>query len=127
MALKKGKEKKPVTMFYYCMFQEPCSAKDIARMSGLAEDRIEVWTESDICELTLDVDALVFENASEDFTAEEDRTFLRQKGIRSVYAVTFADVDEAKAMAILKKTALVKKGIVCSDTEDFTPIVIGSF
>lgn len=127
MAAKKGKEKKPVTMFYYCMLRKPCLAKDIADLSGLSEDKKEVWTDANICELILENSSLVLEDAAEDFVVEDDLEFLKEKGIVNIYAVTFEDTQKDASMKILKMLAENYDGVLCSDTEDFSPVILGAF
>ncbi len=128
-ALKKpvAKKTEPKMMFYYYMLKEDVKASDLAVCAELPEEKTEVWTEMNLTELILANDSLVLEDAGEDFDSPDDLEFLKEKGIVCIYAVSYSELDEADAISILKKMVQKKGGAICSDTEDFQPLLCGEF
>lgn len=88
----------------------------------IPEDKKEIWTELDMMEVMLTNDSLVFENMMDTFDAPTDQAFLKEKGIKTVYAFNYNDKDQNAVAGVMKQLYDAFGGFIASDTEDFAPM-----
>lgn len=124
--LKKEKENnnnKPITEWFY-MSKDTVSAKMISEvLKAKGFDRIELWDEMNILQIELpDRKAVDFEPLGYDFKDPSDAAFVKNRGIKTVFAVTI----EAGAFDLFKPLLefILKEweGFLCADSNDFKPI-----
>ena len=125
--LKAAKPGKPTDrgelLQYYYFTDQPVSAKELSLcIRSVAADHLEVWRELNILEVVLGHDSLVFQDAREVFEDPEDLKFLEEHHITSLYTTDYNSLDEAAAFQVYKEILTAFGGMLCSDTDDFTPM-----
>lgn len=117
------KKKELVELFF--MATEQVSVK---QLSGLITDQsitVELWDELNIMELELSNQNQVdFEMITTGFSEPEDTIFLEKHNIKTIYAVTLEQSDLAIMKPYFAKLVENFGGLVCSDTQDFKPIIV---
>lgn len=119
----KGKAKKPVyKSFLYLMPELTTAAEMSQQLDFISPDAIEIWSEINVLELTVDSRTITFECITEDLY-EEDLALLGKISIKQVYNCEYAVEDKAMIQKVM--TSLIAKfgGKIGSDTEDFKPFL----
>lgn len=107
--------KKMVTEYYLIPQEEDVRA--LAELLPDYQEKTEIWMEMDLMEITLANDALVFEEAGEDFDAPEDQSYLEEHGIRKIYAFTYDEQDKEEVKKIMDKLQEQLQGRICREDE----------
>ena len=90
------------------------------------KEEIHIWPELDIMEFVLSDETTVdVETMTDYINDEEDKKFLEEQQIISVYAVTLLESTMESFLPYVK--ALIKEfgGFLCTDSDDFTPYLCG--
>lgn len=122
---KKAEQKKNVKeykSFLYLMPKE-VSAIDMAKeLAFIPKDKIEVWDEEGVIEITMEETAITFENIMESLDKADEKVLngLKQK---VVFACDY-EKNDAKTVKEIMKIWLEKfEGKIGADTEDFSPFM----
>lgn len=118
-AKKPAEQVKPVKKMlteYYLIPQET-SISQMAELLPDYQEKIELWLEMDLMELTLTHDTMVFEEAAEDFANSEDQVYFAEHKIKKVYAITYDALDAEEVRQILSTLQAVLQGRVCEEDE----------
>ncbi len=108
---------------WFIMSRNPITASDLKELFDAAED-IEIWPELGVLEIVLGEKSSVdIEMLEVDLGDEYSNAYLKENQIKALFAVTFKEEDYDSAEPYLKTIAAGIDGIVCADTEDFTPVV----
>ncbi|MBO5166653.1 MAG: hypothetical protein IJ405_00935 [Lachnospiraceae bacterium] len=100
------------------------TAKELAdQLDFLAKETVEVWTEVNLLELTLQSGTLTFEDMMEDLGGAEDATLLEKLNVKQVYACDYEASDAENVQKIMKCLIDAVGGFMASDTEDFEPFI----
>lgn len=118
--------KRYVELFY--MTPREVSAKDIAEifrdMKGIT---VQLWEEMNVLELDLPGEgSMDFEPIEPSFSNPSDKAFIRDRNIRTIFAITLCEADLQSAVMYFKAIVEKHSGFVCSDTEDFQPVYAGT-
>lgn len=106
------------------MIPEKVTAKELAdKLDFMAKETVEVWTEVNLLELTLDNATLTFEDMMEDLNGAEDAAMLEKLKVKQVYACDYEASDAENVQKIMKCLIEAVGGFMASDTEDFEPFV----
>lgn len=106
------------------MLPENITAKELAdKLDFMAKETVEVWTEVNLLELTLQSGTLTFEDMMEDLGGAEDATLLEKLNVKQVYACDYEAADAENVQKIMKCLIEAVGGFMASDTEDFEPFV----
>ncbi len=107
------------------MAQEAVSIKDLEKTLFDKLEEIHVWPEIGIMELNMPSGIIAdVETLTEYMEEEEDLKFMKEKQIQSVYALTVAEEGLNELMDYVKIWIKEYGGLLCSDSDDFTPIYI---
>lgn len=120
-----GKEKKPAIpgeWLYMCT--KELNVQDIKMSFGADSSYdIEVWEEAGVLEIgwaeknSFDMEAAEI-HPKDEITA----AFASEKGVKTVFLVTFKPEDYEEAKRIMKTICDACGGFFCGDTENFTPV-----
>lgn len=126
MAKKEIKEKREIFECYY-MAQEELNVGDIANvllesMPG-SEKKVQLWTEAGVLEYEVSEAATITLEEQPEFRDEEDLKFISKKGIKKVFFVSTDGAGKGEVRKLFAPVIEKHKGIVCSDTPDFLPII----
>lgn len=119
MTKKAVPQEKPVKKMiteYYLLPQE-ISVSGLAELLPDYQEKTELWLEMDLMEMTLKNDALVFEEAGEDFDNPEDQAYLEDNGIQKVYAMTYDELDTEEVKKITETLQGSLGGRICREDE----------
>lgn len=110
------------------MSSNELNAKDI---SLLLQDspgmRIELWEEMNILELELsNQNSVDFEPLSISFKSPSDAAFVRNRNIKTIFAINLCETDLAIVVSIIEKIISKYSGFLCADSQDFMPVYAGS-
>lgn len=110
------------------MTSQEISAKEIADL--LQENvglTIELWAEMDVLEFILpNQNSVDFEAIDPDFKTPSDASFVKNRGIKSVYSINLCEDDLSVVTPYFEQLVEKFSGFVCADSEDFTPVYAGS-
>lgn len=122
MVVEAQKRKKNILEFYYMTPEETDARGLMGLVKSLDEEKVDIWPELNLMEVVLDSDSLIFQDGRECFVDPLDLEFIESHGIRTIYAVSYEEGDEAKARQVIKEIMAAAGGFLCSDTEDFEPV-----
>lgn len=106
------------------MLPKSITAKELAgKLDFMEKEAVEVWTEVNLLELTLDNGTLTFEDMMEDLSGAEDMALLEKLKVKQVYACDYEASDAENVQKIMKCLIETVGGFLASDTEDFEPFV----
>lgn len=106
------------------MIPEKVTAKELAdKLDFMTKETVEVWTEVNLLELTLQSGTLTFEDMMEDLSGAEDVALLEKLEVKQVYACDYEASDAETVQKIMKCLIEAVGGFMASDTEDFEPFV----
>ena len=101
----------------YFLISQEILVSELAALLPDYQEKIEIWTELDLMEVTLTNDALVFEEAAEDFESQEDRAYFSEHNIQKVYAMTYDVLDAEEVKQILTTLQYTVVGRICKEDE----------
>lgn len=109
---------------WYYMNKTSMTVEDLARGFDADLYDIEVWVEAGVLEvgvaekLSIDI-----EQCELDLGDEYSNEFIADNGINSVFYISFKSSEEEKCMPILKEMLTRLDGMLCADSDDFSPII----
>lgn len=107
---------------YYLLLQKKTDVKEIQPViQAVDEEKVDIWPALNLMEVVLENDSLILQDGSEVFIDPLDIAFLNEKGIQTVYVISFDEADRKAAFAVLKEILTVMGGMIGSDTDDFEP------
>lgn len=125
MSKKPSINKKSRVLELLYMAREEVSVKDLERVSDNQLKEIHVWPEVGIMELTLPSGPVVdVETLTEFMNQEEDLKFMQDRQLKSVYAITVEEEALKELMGYVKNWIQEYGGLLCSDSDDFTPFYL---
>jgi hypothetical protein len=103
-------------------------AKDISELLQDVEGvTIELWNEMNVLEIGLANDNSVdMEPLDIDFKDPSDISFIRNREIKTIFALTLSDDDLDAVEALFEKVVDKYSGFLCADTSDFYPVYVGT-
>ncbi len=127
---KKGLPKQFTKQYIDLLYMTPgkITVKDIANLYGGTYGlTLELWEEMDVLELTLpNQNSVDFEPVDIDFKDPSDAAFVKNRGIQTIYAINLNKEDIPEATPYFEQLVEKYSGFVCEDSEDFTPVYVGS-
>lgn len=125
-SIKKAKPMQQERSFCSVLYMLPDggTAKQMAEaLDFLPKEAVEIWTEVNLLEITLENGTLTFEDMMEQMESPEDKQLLAKLQVGQVYACDYEASDKAEVCKIME--TLIEKfgGFLASDTEDFTPFI----
>lgn len=127
---KKSSPQKPIPKYIDLFYMTPSAprAKDIALLVGEHKDlKIELWEEMNVLEVILPTGSSVdFEPMEASFEDPSDSAFIKNRGIKTIFAITLSEGDIPHVMPVFEKLVERYLGFVCADSADFTPVYAGS-
>jgi hypothetical protein len=129
-----GKSKKPVQKavknYIELLYMTPqeIRAKDIAQiLQGTPGFTAQLWEEMNILELELpNQDSVDFEPVETAFKDPSDAAFIKNRNIETIFAINLCEADLNTVIAIFENIVGQFSGFLCADSEDFTPVYVGS-
>lgn len=123
MAKKIGKKVSNLELLF--MAKEEVTVKDLEKCLLDKLEEIHVWPEIGIMELTLsDEKTADVETLTEYMDDEEDLKFMEEQQIKSVYAITVGEDALEELKDCVKCWIEEYGGLLCSDSDDFTPFYL---
>lgn len=122
----KNKQQKPVREFQSCLYMLPVSAdvkQLVQALPFVPKEAIEIWTEVNILEVTLENGTLTLEDMMQDISGTEDTELLAELKVQQVYACDYETADKKAVQRILQSLIEQFGGFLGSDTEDFQPFI----
>lgn len=122
MAKKTHKKSSGPAGWYY-MSDKELTVSDLAEIYDSKSLDIEVWKEAGVLEIgveekiSIDVEACDLD-LGDDFS----NAFLEKHKIKSLFYVTFKQEEAELCLPYVKMLPKLLDGLLCGDTEDFTPI-----
>ena len=118
--------KKNIDLFY--MSPSEVTAKDIASLleneNGLT---VELWEAMNVVELVLsNQNSIEFEPLEASFKDPSDASFLKNRTIKTIFAVTICEDDVQVATTFFEKIIDKFSGFFCADSDDFSPVYVGT-
>jgi len=118
--------KKYIDLFY--MSSSEVTAKDIASLleneNGLT---VELWEAMNVVELDLsNQNTIEFEPLEASFKDPSDASFLKNRTIKTIFAVTICEDDIQIATTYFEKIIDKFSGFFCADSDDFYPVYVGT-
>lgn len=110
------------------MTPQEVNAKDIAGIiQGTPEITAQLWEEMNILELELsNQNSVDFEPVAADFKDPSDAAFIKNRSIKTIFAINLCETDLNTVITIFEKIVGQFSGFLCADTQDFTPVYAGS-
>lgn len=121
---------KPVKHFLDLLYMTPTEvkAKDIADL--FAENvkiNVELWDDMNVIELLLSNESSVdLEPLDINFKDPSDTAFVRNRSIRTIFAVNCAEEDLEIVKQCFETIIDQFAGFLCADTPDFKPVYVGN-
>lgn len=117
------KPAKPKEGSFLYLLPEEISAKQLHDgLDFLEAKQLEVWTELNLLEVTVDEGTITFEDMRDNL-GEEDTGILAGMGMKKVYAVDYYLSDNGILRKVMETLISKFGGKIGSDTEDFQPFV----
>ena len=131
MAKKSSDSKQKITKKYIDLFYmtpSELSAKEIAVL--IQENNgvhTQVWEEMNVLEVELPGESSIdFEPVEPDFKDPSDAAFIKNRNIKTIFAITICEDDISAAVPYFKQIVERYSGFVCSDSVDFNPVYAGT-
>ncbi|MBP1755776.1 MAG: hypothetical protein H6Q59_2174 [Firmicutes bacterium] len=118
--------KKYIDLLY--MTPQELTAKDISELFLTHHElTLELWAEVNVVEIELaNHNSIDFEAIDIDFKSPSDAAFVKNRGIKTAYAINLCEDDLTVATPYFEELVTKYSGFVCADSEDFTPVYAGS-
>ena len=109
---------------WFIMSRQPILVSDLKGLFDPQAD-IEIWPELGVLEIVMgEKSSMDIEMIETDLGDEYSNAYLQEHQIQALFTATFRPEDYDSAEPYLKTIAAGIDGIVCADTEDFTPVVL---
>lgn len=89
----------------------------------LAKEAVEIWTEVNLLEITMENGTLTLEDMMEQMESPEDKQLLEKLKVKQVYACDYEAADKMAVRKIMETLLEKYGGLLASDTEDFEPFI----
>ncbi len=120
---KENNKEKIITDWFY-MTPGEVTAKmiyELIKLKGFAE--AELWEEMNVLQLELpDKKTVDFDPANIQFKTPSDAAFVRNRNIKTIFAVTVEEGAFEPFQPVLKIMLAEWEGFLCADSDDFKPI-----
>ncbi len=115
-----------IDLFY--MTSSEVRAKDLAEvMQNTPGITVELWDEMNVLELELsNQNSVDFEPVAPSFSDPSDAAFIKNRNIKTIFAVNLCEDDINTLIPIFEKLIDQYLGFLCADSADFKPIYAGS-
>lgn len=127
---KKFNDSNQATNYLDLLYMTPSvvNAKDIADfIKETNEITVDLWEEMNVLEIELrNHNTIDFEPVDMNFKDPSDAAFVKNRGIKTVFAVSLEEEDFAAVKACFEKIINKFSGFLCSDSADFNPVYAGS-
>ncbi|MDO5521255.1 MAG: hypothetical protein Q4G58_12250 [bacterium] len=127
LSLLKTPQPKNLELLYMGTQEVTVNELDQVLTEGLSEaekDNFQFWPQIGIMEITLPSEKVVDVESMNGFMEnEEDVAFMNQHGIKTVYAITVEESAIGEFEPLARKWMDAFGGFVCSDSDDFMPMV----
>ena len=117
----KEKPVRRILEYYYFPEGETDARRIMNSVGEEFADAADIWPDLNLTAVDLDTDSLVFQEARECFVDPLDLQWLEDRGIVSMYSVSFEQSDLEKVRQILSAVLSSCGGRICSDSDDFEP------
>lgn len=124
--MKKAKPMQQERIFCSALYMMPAAAtaKQLAEaLDFLPREAVEIWTEVNLLEITLDNGTLTFEDMMEQLESKEDVQLLKKLQVSQVYACDYEASDREAVCKIMETLIEKYGGFLASNTEDFEPFI----
>lgn len=120
-----GKEEKQheYSSFLYMLPSKETVGELAKAVDFVSPDVIEIWTELNLMELTLENGTLTFEDMMPQMTEKEDEALLQELKVNQVYACDYEAGDKQVVQRIVSCLQDKFGGFCASDSEDFRPFL----
>lgn len=108
--------------FLYLMPEDTSAAAICEKLDFLPEDALEVWTELNIVEITVENRTITLESLIEELY-DEDLELLEKLSMKQLYTCEYAEEDRELMVKIMQTLTENFDGKFGSDTEDFEPFL----
>lgn len=109
---------------WYYMNQLEMSVEDLAKGFDSTEFDVEVWPEAGVIEVGVEEKLSIdIEQCELDMGDEYSNEFIANNGINSVFYISYKSSEKDKCMPILQDILHKLDGMLCADSEDFSPII----
>lgn len=129
-----GKTKKPeknvsIEQYFYYMAEGDISVGDlyqvVIRSNELAA-KTEVWLEAEVIEIGTGEKAGIYLEKADMFDEEDDLRFVTEHHVKTIYSLCAQNSDIDIVRKVFAEVVDTIGGFVCSDTDDFMPVIVGS-
>lgn len=113
-----------ITDWFY-MSPHQINAKMISDLlNGIGSMEVELWEEMNILQIILkDNKCIDFEPIPQPFKDSADAAFVKENNINTVFAITIDEDTFVLLKSIIKAVIEKWDGFLCSDSQDFKPIL----
>lgn len=119
---KQGLNKIPEGWYFMC--PKKVVVSDLAAALDKSDYDIEVWNEAGVLVVQLDEKHPVdIEECELDMRDEYSNQYIKSNGINSLFYVSFKPESYDSAVLVVKKIMSKLGGMLCGDTDDFSPII----
>ena len=108
--------------FFYMLPGQETVGEFVKVLEFISPDSVEIWTELNLLELTLENGTLTFEDMMS-VMEKEDQALLQELKVNQVYACDYEASDRKMVQKIIKCLTDSFGGFYASDTEDFKPFL----
>jgi hypothetical protein len=126
----KPNSSKPVKHYLDLLYMTPkeVTAKELAGLlKGTEKATIELWDEMNVLELELpNQNTVDFEPVEINFKDPSDSAFVKNRNIRTIFAVNLAEEDLEFVKTLFEQIISSFAGFLCTDSADFHPVLVGS-
>lgn len=85
---------------------------------------IEIWADAGVIEIELGEKSSIDVETLQMFRSETDRAFLEKNDIKSIFSLKTDSEHMEMLKRIFSKVINQMGGFICSDSDDFTPIIL---
>lgn len=126
----KPNSSKPVKHYLDLLYMSPneVTAKELAELLKYTEKTtIELWDEMNVLELEFpNQNTVDFEPVEVYFKDPSDAAFVKNRNIRTIFAINLAEEDLETVKALFEPVISRFSGFLCTDSSDFLPVLVGS-
>ncbi len=110
------------------MTSNEVTAKDIVnQLKEIQVISTQLWEEMNIFEIELPSGSSIDFEPIELFTSNpSDAAFIRNRNIKTIFAINLCETDVSIAIPIFEKIIMELSGFICADSPDFQPVYAGS-
>jgi hypothetical protein len=119
---KENKSEKPITEWFF-MTTDSVDARMISELlKSKGCGQIELWEAMNILQIELADRTIDFESVDYEFKSPSDAAFIKNRNIKTIFAVTVEEGAFDAFKPVLKTILEVWSGFLCADSDDFKPV-----